>query len=123
GKMEIAVVVLSKSVAGDVPAVAHIRILPLVGEITAASRAADDELADFAARRFLEILADDLGLVAVHRLSGRARRGVAEPVGNKNVQHLGRTDAVENRLASFCSPFLEYRPRQGFAGRDSNAQR
>src|SRR6516225_418539 len=97
--MEVAVVVLVKSVAGDIPAVVHIGILPLIGQITATGWAADDELANFAARLFLEIIADDLGFVAIHRLSGRARRSIAEPIGNENMQHLGRTDAVENRLA------------------------
>src|SRR6201987_6447893 len=48
-KMEIALVVLDKCVAGEIPPAAHIGILPLVGEITATGGTTNRKLADLAA--------------------------------------------------------------------------
>ena len=46
-----------------------------------------------------------------------------EAVGDEDVQHFGRADAVEDRLAGLLGPFLEDRPRQGLAGRNGDPQR
>src|SRR6266699_1617496 len=115
--MEIGLLVLRERVAGEIPAAAYISVLPLVGEITATGGAAHSELADLAVWLFFHVVVDDLGFVSDYRLSGRAGRRVAEPVGNEYMQHLGRTDAIQNRLAGFGHPFIEYRGRQRLARR------
>src|SRR5262249_15940620 len=99
--MKVALVVRGKGVAGQIPAVSDIGVLPLVGEITAAGGPANRKLADLAVWLFCHVVADDLGLVAADRFSRRGRRRIAEPVGNENVQHFGRADAVQDRLAGF----------------------
>ena len=48
------------------------------------------------ARDWLAVVADDAQLVAGHRLAGGAVAHVAGPVGQEDVQHLGRADAVED---------------------------
>src|SRR6516165_6059555 len=64
GKMKVAPLVLCKGVTGEIPAIADVGVLPLVGEITAAGGTADRKLADLAAGFFFHVVADDLGLVA-----------------------------------------------------------
>ena len=113
-----------EGVAGQVPAVADIVLLALVGEIAAAGRPAHGEPADRAARHLVHVVVDDPRLVA-GRPAGRCVAGchVVEPVGDEDVQHLGRADAVEDRLAGLLRPFLEDRRRQRLAGRHRDAQR
>src|SRR6202046_938600 len=114
--MEVAALVLHEGVAGEIPAVADIRALPLVGEIATPGRAAYCKLADLTARFLLHVVVDDFCLVTGHWLSGASRCGVAETVRDENVQHFGRADAVENGLAGFRDPIVEYRRWQRLAG-------
>src|SRR5580658_8335885 len=98
--MEITLLVLRERVTGQIPAVAHIGALPFVREIAAAGWSADREPADLAARFFFHVVVNDLGLVAADRLARRGGSRIVEPVGNKNVEHFGRADAVEDGLSS-----------------------
>ena len=107
-------------IAGEVPAVAHIGRLPVVGEIAAAGRPAHGEPAEVAARHLAHVLVDDARLVAGDRPAGGGRVPVAKAVADEDVQHLGGADAVEDRLAGLRDPVLEDGRRQRLAGRTAS---
>src|SRR5207245_11439175 len=88
-----------------------------------ARRTIDDEVADFAACDRPALLVDDLERVAGDRLAGRAVAHRAGPVAEKDVQHLGRTDAVEDVDADPRRPAPADFLRQRLAGPDATAQR
>src|SRR6516165_9385992 len=121
----IAVLILEILVAGARPYAVEGRpaaftVIPVEG---GAGRAADQEVADFAARYRPALLVDDSERVTGDRLAGRAVAHLARPVAEKNVQHLGRANAVENVDSEPCRPAPADFMRQGFAGRDAAAQR
>src|SRR4029453_15829921 len=97
GEMEIAVVVLPECIASEVPALPDVGRLPLVGEITAAGRAADREPADLAPGLFFHGVVDALGLVSGDWPARTRGRGIADAVGNEDVQQFRRADAIEDR--------------------------
>src|SRR5690606_33170489 len=87
-----------------------------------AGRAADQQFADFARRHVFPVLADDAQVVTRHGAAGGAVADVARTVGQEDVQHLGRADAVQNVDAEQRLPALADFLRQGFAGRNAGAQ-
>ena len=65
-EVEVASFVLCERVAGEVPAVAHVRPLARVAQIAAPGRAANGEQADGAAWHLMHAVVDDLRFVAGH---------------------------------------------------------
>src|SRR5262245_63984615 len=94
----------------------------LVPVALAGRRSAHDQLADLALAQLAAVLVHDLGVVAGHRLAGRAITHVAGTVAEERLQHLGRADAVENVDADLGAPPLAELGRQRFAGRRAYAQ-
>src|SRR6516165_9177663 len=94
----IAVLVLEILVAGARPGAVEGRpaALAVVPVERRAGRAADQQIAYFTPDHLPARLVDDLERVAGDRLAGGAVAQLARPVAEKNVQHLGRADAVEN---------------------------
>ena len=99
GEVKTSIRVAHERIAGQIPAVAHVCALALVGEIAAAGRTAHREPADGARRHLVHVVVDDLRFIAGHRPSRRAGMRVADAVGDEDVQKFGGADAVENRLA------------------------
>src|SRR5262245_60294635 len=106
--MEHAVLVADESIAGHVPTVAHVLRLSRIGGSAAAGGPAHGEVANGAVCDLLHAVVDDFGLVARHWPAGRARRGVAEPVGDEDVQEFGGADAVEDGFAGLLGPLPEH---------------
>jgi hypothetical protein len=79
------------------------------------------QFADFAGADFLAVLINDLGVIAGHGLARSAVAHVAGAVADKDVQHFGRTDAVEDVGADDFLPALAEIGRQRFARRDAPA--
>ena len=102
GKVEAPLVVLPEAVAGQVPAVPHIGALPVIGHIAAAGRAAHGQPAHLAAWQVGHVRADDPRLIAGDGAAGAAGAVVVKAVGQEDVQHLGRADAVQHRLAGLA---------------------
>ena len=98
----IAVGVAAVGVAGHVPAVLDIVALARVIEVAAAGRALDREAAD-AFVHLIAVSIEDRRCVARHRLAGGARADVVAGRGDEDVHHLGRADAVGDRVFP-CAP-------------------
>src|SRR5258706_15141017 len=62
------------------------------------------EIADLAGLDRVAVLVGDLDLVAGHRLAAGAVAHVVRPVGDEDVEHLGRADAVEDVGAEAFAP-------------------
>src|SRR5262249_52668686 len=80
GEMEIAVVVLPECIASEVPALSDVGLLPFVGEIAAASWAADRQPSDLATRLFVHGFVHDLGLVSGDWPARTRGRGIADAI-------------------------------------------
>ena len=63
----------------------------------------------------------NFGLIAGNRASAGAGPVIVQTVGNKNMQHFGRANSVQNRQAGVLLPAPEHFGRQGLAGRDTGA--
>src|SRR6185312_15747980 len=86
-------------------------------------RSADLQLAELARLGdYAAVVIDEPHLVAGHRLPGGAVAHFARPVGDEDVQHLGRPDAVENLDSGALGPALAETFRQRFACRGAHAQ-
>src|SRR5580700_918722 len=79
-EMETASSVLDKGIAGQVPAVAYVDLLPGIGEITTPGRPADRKPAKLPARLFPHGIVDDLSLIARNRPAGTRGRTISDPV-------------------------------------------
>src|SRR5579872_4264895 len=110
--MEIAVVVLPEGIAGQIPAVANIIRLTRVGEVTTSRRTAHGESAYGPSRNLAHVLVKDFRFISFDRFACASRSGIAETIGDKNVQHLCRADGLQHRLASLRHPRLVNRSRQ-----------
>src|SRR6202034_1837239 len=120
---EIAVLVLDVGVAGEVPPVLDVdaRALQVV-EVAAAGGAAHGQAADGAGRHGLAGGVDDTGLVPRDDAAGGAGTDVVARGADEHVEHLGGTDAVDDRDAGGAAPGLESGDRKGLAGGDAGAQ-
>ena len=119
---EVAVGVADVGVAGDVPAVPHVASLALVGQVAAAGRTLDGEPSRLSVGYLVAVGVQDGRPVAGHGVTGRA--GPDGGVGgcDEDVQHLGRTDAIDDRDAGGLVELLPDRLRQVLAGRDAASQ-
>ena len=104
-------------VAGDVPAVPDVVLLPCIGKVAAAGRAFYRELADHARRAGFARFIDHPRLVAGDGVTGGAAPRRFRGVRNENVDHLGGAQAVDNLDAAGLLEQLACRIGQGFAGR------
>src|SRR5262249_48967517 len=75
-EVEDAVGIAHEIVAGEVPAGAHVGGLPVVGQITAARRAAHGKMANATVGNSAHVVVDDSCLVAANRCAGGSRPGV-----------------------------------------------
>ena len=80
-------------------------------------RPADHKFADLPFAEFAAVLVEDARRVARHRLAGRAVAQVARPIAEKDMQHLGRPDAIEDLDSDDVAPALADVGRQRLAGR------
>jgi len=85
-------------------------------------RAADQKVADLAAPDGPPLFVDDLQRIAGEWPAGRAVAHLARPVAEKDVQELGRADAVEDVDAAARRPAPADLGRQRLAGRDATPQ-
>ena len=111
-KVKAARLILPETVPRQVPALPHIFALPRVIQIPAPRRPPHHQPPDLAARQFHHILVHDPRDIPRHRPPGAARMMVIKPVGQENMQHLGRADPVQHRLAGPRPPLLINRRRQ-----------
>ena len=82
----------------------------------------DQQFADLAVRHVAPGFVDQPHLVARHRPARGAVVDVAGRVGKKDVQQLGRADAVENVDAEARLPGVADQFRQRLAGRGADPQ-
>ena len=94
-------------------------VVPVTG---GAGGAVDLQFADLAGLDRVVGVVDHAQFVARHRFSSRAITHVARPVGKKYVQHLGRTQAVEDLHAEMLGPAPAQVRRQRLARRCADAQ-
>src|SRR6185436_811444 len=86
-------------------------------------RAADLQLAQLAGLGDdVAVVVDEPDLVARTGLAGGAIADFARLVGDENVQHLGRADAVQDFGAGALGPALAEVGRQRFARRGTDSQ-
>ena len=83
----------------------------------------DVKIARLSVRNRPPILAAQLDLVARHRPAGRAVAHLVRAVGEEDVQHLGRADAVDDVDAEMALEALADLGRQRFAGGGDESQR
>ena len=83
----------------------------------------DVKIARLAVRRRPPVLAAQFDLVARHRPAGRAVAHLVRAVGEEDVQHLGRADAVDDVDAEMALEALADLGRQRFAGGGDESQR
>src|SRR6516225_674216 len=98
------------------------RLLALQPVVLCRRRALDDELADLALRHGSAVIVEQVRLVAGHRSAGRAVSHPSRAVGDKDVQHLGRADAVNDLATDFCLPAVADLLGQCLASRGAQAQ-
>ena len=121
-KPEIAVRVQVKGVARDVPAVDHVRTLPVVGQIAAPGRPPHGEPARGAPRQVGPRLVDQLRLIARNWQACGAGPNQVMRGGDEDVQHLGGTNPVHQPQAGRVEPGMPGRGRQRLTGRHTPAQ-
>ena len=122
GKVEPPVLILPETVARQVPAVAHVFQLPVIGQIAAARGSAHRQPPDLAARHFLHVLVHDPRLIPRHGSAGATRPVIVKAIGQEDMQHLGSANAVQHRLARLGDPLLIDRRGQSFPSTDGCAQ-
>ena len=120
---EVAIGVLDIGVAGDVPAALHVLRLPAVAEVAAAGRAAHREPPGGSGRHLAAGPVNDARFVSRNRPAGRAGAHVLLAGSDKDMQHLGRTQAVDDPDSRRCLPRLECGCRKRLAGRNAFPQR
>ena len=121
---EVAVGIHQVGVAGDVPAVLHVFLLALVGEIAAAGRPAHREAADGAGRHHAAVVVDDRAPrspAPACRSSRRAPRPRGEPMKMCSISVAPMPSRILMPVARV--PGVEGRLRQRLAGRHAFAQR
>src|SRR5205807_4299279 len=91
---EVTVVVDKVGVAGEIPAVAHVIRLPIVGEIAASGRTLDREPADATRRQRLPFIVHHTGVIARHGYTCRTGSRMSLVVRNEDVEHFSGADAV-----------------------------
>src|SRR5207247_4131745 len=97
------------------------RAFPLVPVHERAGRPANLQLAQFARPSdHVALVVDQPHLVSRHRLAGAAIPYFARTVGEKDMQHLGRADAVQNLDAGALGPALADVGRQRLASRGTD---
>ena len=84
--------------------------------MSAADGPVDVKVARLAVGNGAPVLAAQLDVVARHRPAGRAVAHLVRPVGDEDVQHLGRADAVDDVDAEMTLEALADLGRQRFAG-------
>src|SRR5690606_12433626 len=119
---EIAILVHEERVAGDVPAIDHIVLLALVGEVAAAGGPAYGELADGTGWQGPEILVQHAGFIARHRFASGAGADIVAARRNEDMDHLGGADAVDDADAGLALPILENALGEMLARRKTFAQ-
>ena len=125
GVYEVTVSVLPELVATPEPRAdegraAFLAVVPVTG---CTRRSAYLELADLAPLYRSPLLVHQAQLVTGHGLAGRSVAHIPRPGADEHVQHLGRTDALQDVDAGPFFPAPAHVGRQGFAGRDAKAQR
>src|SRR5262249_62140945 len=121
---EIALCVFELLVAGAGPFAeeGRARLLSVVPVHDRAGGPAHLQFAHFALRfDDVAIVVDEPHVIAGHRLAGGAVFHLAGAVGDENVQHLGRADAVENVDTETLAEAAADIRRQRLAGRDAAA--
>ena len=93
---EVPVLVLYVGVAGDVPAVLDIELLPLVGEVPAPGRSSDGQPSLRAGCHLTAVHVEHRRHVSGDSSSGRARSDVVTGRCDEDVEHLRRPDAVDD---------------------------
>ena len=78
-------------------------------------RPLDEEVAGLAVLNAAAVLGAELDVVARHRPAGRAVTHLVRPVGDEDVQHLGRADAVDDVDAEMAPEALADLGRQRLA--------
>src|SRR5262249_6560528 len=96
--------VADEGVASDIPAVAHIVRLPVIGEIPATGRSAHGELAGGAIGQFVHVVVNNLRFISSHGITGRSRSRIIDTVADEDVQQFRGSDAIEDRLAGLFGP-------------------
>ena len=122
-KVKAPCLILPKAVARQVPAVFDIGALAVVSHIAAPGRPAHGQTADSAARHLSHVVTHDLGLIARHGPTGATGAVVFKAVGDKDMQHLCRANAIQHRLTRAFDPFVIDRGWQSFPRTDGGAQR
>jgi hypothetical protein len=95
---------------------------PLVPIAVARRGTAHIEFADLAVRNRLHPVVEQPQFIAGHRLARRAIDDVAGRIGEEDMQHFGRADAIENIDAETRAPRLADMFRQRLASRCADAQ-
>src|SRR5205085_6757966 len=109
-KPEVSILVHAERVAGEVPSILHVfRLLAFIIEILASGNSANSEAAYFAGSGVRAVVTNDLRLVAMDRSAGSSGSNLLFRCADKNLQHLGRTDAVNNFFPCRLVPRFEGR--------------
>src|SRR6185503_1955804 len=121
---EVALVVPSERVAGDVPAVLDVPPLAIdVAKVATARGTAHGQPADFATFHFGAAGINAPRFVARNHAAGRSGSNVVSARRDEDVQHLRGADAVDDTNARSLLPRLERRSRQMLAGRYALSKR
>ncbi len=110
-------------VTGDVPAVANVELLTLIGQVAAAGWALERQPAFAAGGYRLHILVDQHRAVARQRLADGADAIVVRVRGDVDVNDLGAADAIVNLDAGRRAPLVARRHRQCLTGGDALLER
>src|SRR5579875_279545 len=121
---EIAVAVLVELVAGLGPFADErcARALSVVPVTERGGRACDVEVSDLPARHGIAVLADEPDAISADRFSRRSIAHRAGTIRDENVQHLRRSDAVDDIDAGARRPRLAEMRGQRFTRRRADAQ-
>src|SRR6267378_2117200 len=125
GVYKVTLLVLPELVAAPEPGADKGRaaFLAVVPVVRRTCRSAHLELADLALPYRSSLLVDQAQLVSGYGLPGRAVAHISRPGADEHVQHLGRTDALQDVDAGSLFPAPAHVGRQRLAGRDAKAQR
>src|SRR5882757_11004611 len=115
-----AVLVTALRPASHEGAAAFLVVVPVAG---GARRPADLQLSHFALLYRVAVLVHQAQLVARHRFARGAVAQVARPVGEEDVEHLGRSDSVQDLKPGPLLPPLRDLRRERLPGRDAQPQR
>jgi len=87
-----------------------------------AGRSGNIQIADRTGRRLFALVVDDLDAIARHRFAAGSIADVVRTVGDVNMRHFGRSDAIQNVVAESLVPSPSQCRRQRFSRRHAQAQ-